>query len=106
MLTEVYLSVVSLGEVERGIAQQQRLNPPFAYALTLWFDSVLAWCGERILPIDLAVARRWGRLSASLGHSNVDLFIAATALEHGLAVVTRNVRHFEPTGVRVVNPFL
>ena len=105
-LAEVYLSVVSLGEVERGIAQQRRHNPAFAYSLTLWLESVLAWCGERILPIDLAIASRWGRLSAALGHPSVDLFIAATALEHGLAVVTRNVRHFEPTGVRVVNPFV
>ena len=50
-------------------------------------------------------ARRWGQLSQRLGHTNADLLIAATALEHGLTVVTRNIRHFEPTGVDVVNPF-
>jgi predicted nucleic acid-binding protein len=49
--------------------------------------------------------QRSGRLSASLGHDSIDLMIAATALEHGLTVVTRNVSHFEPTGVRVLNPF-
>ena len=59
----------------------------------------------RILGIDLAVARRWGQLSAVVGNRNPDLLIAATALERDLTVVTRNVRHFEPAGVRIVNPF-
>jgi predicted nucleic acid-binding protein len=57
------------------------------------------------LPFNLATARRWGALSAALGNESVDLMIAATAFEHGLAVVTRNVTDFEPTGVPVVNPF-
>ena len=105
-LTDVYLSVVTVGEIERGITQQQQRDPTFAYALALWLDSVLAWYGERILPIDIATARRWGQLSATIGHSSVDLLIAATALEHGLTVVTRNIRHFLPTGVRVANPFV
>ena len=58
-----------------------------------------------MLAFDVPAAQRWGRLSASLGYDNVDLMIAATALEHGLTVVTRNVRHFEPTGVKVLDPF-
>ena len=58
-----------------------------------------------MLPLDVPAAQRWGRLSASLGYDSADLMIAATALEHGLTVVTRNVRHFEPTGVPVFNPF-
>ena len=101
---DLHLSVVSVGEVERGIARQRRLNPTFAAALATWLDGVMALYGERILPIDLAVARRWGRLVDSIGHSNADLLIAATALERGLTVVTRNVRHFEPTGAPVVDP--
>ena len=56
--------------------------------------------------VDIPTARRWGQLSATLGHAGADLLIAATALEHGLIVVTRNVRHFEPTGVEVLNPFI
>ena len=59
----------------------------------------------RILGVDSAAARLWGRMSGDIGHFNVDLLIAATAFVHGLSVVTRNVRHFEPTGVRVLNPF-
>ena len=70
-----------------------------------WLDRVLAWYGDRILPVDLATAQRWGRLSATLGYESADLLIAATALEHGLTVVTRNVKHFEPAAVPVFNPF-
>ena len=102
---DLYLSVVTVGEIERGIAQQQRRAPSFARELALWLDRLLDWYGERVLPVDSATARRWGRLSATLGHEGADLLIAATALEHGLTVVTRNVRHFEPTGVPVVGLF-
>ena len=103
--TDLYLSVVTIGEIERGIAQQQRNNPGFAELLVAWLDKVLILYDDRILPIDLPTCRRWGRLSAAIGHDGADLLIAATALEHGLTVVTRNVRHFEPSGVSVFNPF-
>ena len=103
--TDLYLSVVSIGEVERGIVRQQRREPAFARVLADWLDSVLVLYRERILAVDLSTARRWGRLSGTLGHEGADLLIAATALEHGLTMVTRNVRHFEPTGVPVLNPF-
>ena len=103
-MADLHLSVVTVGEIERGITQQQRNNPPFAQDLAHWLDRVLGWYGDRILPVDSATARRWGRLSAIHGHDSADLLIAATALEHGLTVVTRNVRHFEPTGVPVVDP--
>ena len=102
--TDLHLSVVSVGEIERGIGQQERTNPEFARTLASWLDSVVAAYAERILTIDLATTRRWGRLSATLGHAGADLLIAATALERGLTVVTRNVRHFQPTGVAVVDP--
>ena len=102
--TDLHISVVTVGEIERGITQQQRHNPAFARDLAVWLDRVLAWYGDRILPVDAATARRWGQLSAALGNDSADLLIAATALEHGLTVVTRNVRHFEPTGVSVLDP--
>jgi predicted nucleic acid-binding protein len=102
--TDLYISVVTVGEIERGITQQQQRNPIFARDLGLWLDRVLGWYGDRILPVDVALARRWGQLSATVGHDGADLLIAATALEHGLTVVTRNMRHFEPTGVAVLNP--
>ena len=103
--TDLYLSVVTVGEIERSIMRQQRRDPGFVRGLALWLDRLLAWYGERILPVDVATARRWGRLSATLGYDGPDLLIAATALEHGLTVVTRNVRHFGPTGVAVVGTF-
>lgn len=102
--SDMYISVVTVGEIERGITQQQRHNPPFARDLSFWMERVLACYSDRILPVDVATARRWGQLSATLGHDSADLLIAATALEHGLTVVTRNIRHFEPTGVPIVNP--
>jgi toxin FitB len=102
---DLYISVVSIGEIERGIALQRHKNPDFAVALAVWLDRILAAYGNRILPFDLASARRWGQLSAALGNDGADLQIAATALEHGLTVVTRNRSDFESTGVSVLDPF-
>lgn len=102
--TDLHLSVVSIGEVERGIARKRHRDPAFAGALAVWLDSVISLYGERILGVDLATARRWGRLSGAMGHESADVLTAATALEHGLTVVTRNVRHFEPTGASVLDP--
>ena len=101
---DLYISAVTVGEIERGITQQRRGNPSFARELALWLDRVLSLYADRVLPLDIAAARRWGQLSATLGHDGADLLIAATAIEHGLTVVTRNVRHFEPTGAGVLNP--
>lgn len=103
---EVFLSVITIGEIERGIYQQQRLNPAFAEELQRWLDTLLSRYEQRILPLSLNIARRWGRLSAELGNAGADLLIAATALEHRLTVATRNTRHYEPTQVALINPFL
>ena len=103
--TELFLSVISIGEIERGIARQRATDPGFADALAAWLDRVPVLYAERVVPFDLRTARRWGSLSAALGNDSADLMIAATALEHGLTVVTRNVSDFEPTGVAVIDPF-
>jgi predicted nucleic acid-binding protein len=103
--SDLFLSVISIGEIERGIARQRTTDPGFATALADWLDKVLSIYGERIVPFDLRAARRWGALSAALGNDSVDLMIAATALENGLTVVTRNASDFEPTGVAVFDPF-
>jgi toxin FitB len=102
---DLFLSVISIGEIERGIARQRNIDPPFADTLATWLDRVVALYGDRILSFDLQTSRRWGVLSAALGNGSADLMIAATALEHGLAVVTRNVSDFAPTGVDVIDPF-
>ena len=101
----LYVSTITIGEIERGVDRQRERNPIFAEALESWLDQLLDIYADRILPVNVAVARRWGRLTARIGHLGVDLLIAATALEHGLTVVTRNIRDFQPTGVTVEDPF-
>jgi len=103
--SDLFLSVVSIGEIERSIMRQRNADPVFADALAAWLDRVLTLYGEQVLPFDLQAARRWGVLSATVGNDSVDLMIAATALEHGLTVATRNVRDFKPTGVALFDPF-
>jgi len=102
---DLFVSVVTIGEIERGIERRRQLDPPFAERLAAWLDTILRTYEGRVLPVDVAVARRWGRLSQRIGNKGLDLAVAATALEHGLTVVTRNVAHFEPTGVSVLDPF-
>lgn len=102
---DLFLSVISIGEIERGIALQAGRDAAFAAALGRWLDTVLALYADRIIGFDLPAARRWGALSAAIGNDAADLMIAATALEHGLTVVTRNVGHFAATGVAVFDPF-
>jgi predicted nucleic acid-binding protein len=103
--TDLFLSVVTIGEVEKGIAAVAPRDAAFARPLADWRDEVLRGFVARILPVDVATARRWGRLAAAHGHDGADLLIAATALEHGLAVATRNLRHFACTGVALIDPF-
>lgn len=79
-------------------------------AISEWLDSVIQDFGERILPVNIKVARRWANVSPSLRAAGavigvVDELIAATALAHGLTLVTRNVRHFEPTGCKLLSPW-
>ena len=103
--SDLHLSAVTIGEIERGIAQQQRHDAAFAHDLTVWLEKVLTWYGGRVLPVDVPTARRWGHLCGALGHQSLDLLIAATALQHGLTVVTRNVKHFQSSGVPLLDPF-
>ncbi len=100
---DLFLSVVTIGEIERGI--HKLAKGAFAQSLTRWLEDLLRFYGDRVLPITPDIARRWGRLSADLGHDGADLLIAATAASLRLTVATRNVRHFARTGVNVFDPF-
>jgi predicted nucleic acid-binding protein len=102
---ELYVSAATVVEIEFGIGRQRTLDPPFAEALAGWLDTMLRVYGDRVLPITVQIARRWGTLVAEIGNRDLDLAIAATALEEGLTVVTRNVSHFAPAGVATLNPF-
>ncbi|MCY4551415.1 MAG: type II toxin-antitoxin system VapC family toxin [Defluviicoccus sp.] len=102
---DLYFSVVSLGEIERGIALQSPRQPELAADLRSWIDGTVRLFADRVLPFGAEEARIWGRLSARLGHDGADLQIAATALAQGAVVVTGNVSDFEPAGVEVENPF-
>ncbi|AWD23655.1 type II toxin-antitoxin system VapC family toxin [Fuscovulum blasticum] len=102
---ELFLSVITLGEIERGIHLQERRDPGFAQDLRAWLDRTVLLFSDRLLPFDAEDARIWGRLSATIGHNGADLMIAASALRHGATVVTGNVSDFAPTGAVVENPF-
>lgn len=101
----MFISVVSIGEIERGIERSRKADAAFAAELAQWLETLLSLYADRVLQVSANAARLWGRLSAKLGHEGADLLIAATALSHGATVVTRNIKHFVPTGVRVFNPF-
>ena len=103
--SDLFLSVITLGEIERGIHQQSTRNPGFAADLRSWLDRTLLLFADRLLPFGAEDARIWGRLSQEIGHDGADLMIAATALVHGATVVTGNMADFAPTGVALENPF-
>lgn len=101
----LFISVVSIGEIERGIEKVRKTDAAFAGDLEQWLEALMRLYGDHVVPVNANAARLWGRLSAKLGNDGADLLIAATALAGGLTVVTRNVKHFATSGVRVCNPF-
>ncbi len=101
------ISVVTVQELERGTLLMERRDPIQGSILRRWLEQeVLARLAPRILNIDSAIARRCARLHVPDPRPERDALIAATALTHGLTVVTRNVGDFEPMGVAVLNPWL
>jgi predicted nucleic acid-binding protein len=104
--TWLYVSVITIGELRQGVERiRHRGDKAQAQRLERWLLEVTMTYADRILPIDEEIAQVWGRLRVPKPENPLDKQIAATALIHDLAVVTRNVDHFEPTGVRVINPF-
>lgn len=102
---EIHLSVLVIGELRRGIELVRRRDVRQAAALERWLTRVVTDHAERILPIDGRVAEEWGRLTATRPGSVIDTLMAATALVHGLVLVTRNLKDVAWTGVRCLNPF-
>lgn len=102
---EVFLSVLTIGEIRRGIESVRRRDPDSAAALDRWLALLSEAHADRILPFDRAIAEEWGRMNVPDPLSVVDGLLAATAQVLGLTLVTRNVADVEGTGVELLDPF-
>lgn len=103
---DLFISAITILEIERGILTIQRCDAAQGSRLRGWMDSrVRPEFAERVLPIDDAIATRCAHLHIPDRRNEADALIAATALVHGLTVVTRNVQDFDDTGVIIVDPW-
>jgi predicted nucleic acid-binding protein len=100
-----YLSVLTLGEIARGIASIARRDQSRSASLQIWLDGLKDSYGDRIIDVDQEIAEHWGVLNAKRSMPAVDSLLAATALVHGMTLVTRNIRDIADTGVKVLNPW-
>jgi predicted nucleic acid-binding protein len=102
----MFVSVITVQELEIGVLLAERRDPPKGAILRRWLEKqVLPAFGERIIPVDSAIARRSAVLHVPDPRPVRDSLIAATALVHGLSVVTRDVADFAPTGAEVIDPW-
>lgn len=102
----LYLAAVTIGELRRGVeVVRYRGDAKQAQMLERWLDRLLNDFGDRVLTFDADVAQVWGRLRVPHPENPLDKQIAATALLHNLVLVTRNVKHFAATGVKLLNAF-
>ncbi|MBE6442101.1 MAG: type II toxin-antitoxin system VapC family toxin [Desulfovibrio desulfuricans] len=104
--TDLFLSVLTIGEIRRGICQQETKNRLLADRLATWLDSILNFYGQRILPVTTPIALEWGNICARSGNNGADNLIAATAKVHHLSVITRNINHFDGVGISCYNPWI
>jgi len=103
--SSIYLSVITLGEIMRGIALKERIDKRGAGPLMVWLERLRHDYGNRILPITDRIAFEWGRLSAERPRGMADGLIAATAMVHAKIIVTRNIADFSDARVPVVDPW-
>lgn len=105
-LEKQYVSVISLLELKLGIELEVRKNADFAARLTVWYENrIKITFRDRILPVDIRIAETCATLHAVRTRPHRDSLLAATALIHGLTIVTRNTGDFSDTGLSVVNPW-
>lgn len=103
---EIFLSVIAIGEIRKGIELRRRRDPRTAQTLDSWLRALQAEHSERILPVDLTVAEQWARLDVPNPRPVIDSLQAATAMVHGLTFVTRNIDDVIGTGAPLLNPFV
>lgn len=101
----VFISVITLGELRRGVAAKRRSDPVAASAIERWVDELQSRYLDQLLPVDVAVANLWGELTSPGGVPVIDALIAATTIQHDLAVVTRNVHDYGRFEVDLVDPW-
>lgn len=101
----VYLSVLTIGELRRGDVIKRRRHPAMSSRFGFWIDALEVEYADRILPVDREIVTLWGRLTADRTPAVVDTLLAATAIVHGLTLVTRNVRDIADLPVRILNPW-
>jgi toxin FitB len=105
-LTSIFLSVITILELELGVLSIERKDKAQGLILRSWIDDqILPRFEGRIIPVDIAIAQRCAKLHVPDPRAERDALIAATALVHGMTVVTRNSRDFELTGVQILNPW-
>lgn len=102
---DLFLSVLTLGEIRTGIERLRPRDSVQAERFDVWLDELHARFADRILPVDGRAAEQWGRLNAATPRKTVDSLIAATAHAHDLTVVTGNTRDFDGCGVPLLNPW-
>ncbi len=102
---EIGTSVVVLAEIRRGIELKRRSDPEQAQALDRWFTQMRTRLGDRVLGVDEPIADAWATLSVPDPLPLIDGLMAATAMVHGLTLVTRNIADVARTGVKVLDPF-
>lgn len=103
--SDLYLSVLVVGEIRQGIERLRRRDAPQAAVYEAWLAALRRDYVTRILPVTADIAEEWGRLNAPTPLPAIDGLLAATASVRGLTLVTRNVADFARTGVRVLDPF-
>ena len=102
---EIFLSVLTIGEIRRGVESVRRRDPDSAAALDSWLARLSETHGERMLSVDRAIAEEWGRMNVPDPLPVVDGLLAATAKVLSLTLVTRNTADVEGTGVELLDPF-
>ena len=103
--TSMHISVLTLGEMRRGVAMKAETDPILAAEFADWLSDAKRFYDDRILPVTGEVADQWGKMSADRSRPVADTLIAATALVHDLTLVTRNERDFVGLNLRLINPW-